>query len=217
MRRISRAVSLTAAALFALAAPVMAQPTQTARGSVTAVTADTLTISAGAQPMTFAIDAKTVVVATGASTASRAAAAEGKPGPKFAELIKVGDAVEVSYHDMGGKLHAANVRRTRSPGAGGGGVVAKKESSEVATGNVEEVTASSLTISGGAGGGANFKQTFTIDGSTKVVGKGAGTAARAGKVSAPDLIARGDRVSVTYHTVGQTLHAAEIRVTTKAP
>jgi hypothetical protein len=74
-----------------------------------------------------------------------------------------------------------------------------------------------LEISGSMSGGS-FKQTFTIDGSTKVVAIGAGTAAAAkgGKVAVTDIVGKGDRVAVTYHKVGTGLHAAEIRVTQKA-
>jgi len=209
MRRIL-ALSLAAALVALVAGLAQAQSTQKARGTVTAVAADSITISAGDKPMTFMVDAKTVVTASGAGTASRAAEAAGKAGPKLAEVLKVGEAVEVEYHDLGGKLHAANVRRTRTAGSGGGGV---EDRTEMATGTVEAVTATSLSIAGSSGGGATFKQTFTIDQQTKVVGRGAGTAASKGKVTAPDLVGVGDRVSVSYHKMGDTLHAAEIRVT----
>jgi hypothetical protein len=70
---------------------------------------------------------------------------------------------------------------------------------------------------GDTGGGGSFTQTFTIDANTKVVGKGVGTAAAAkgGKAPFEDLIANGDRVSVSYHTMGDTLHASDVRVTMK--
>ncbi len=53
---------------------------------------------------------------------------------------------------------------------------------------------------------------------TKVVGQGAGTATAAagGKVAFSDLVGVGDRVSVTYHQTGASMHAAEVRVTAKA-
>ena len=66
--------------------------------------------------MTFTVDAKTVVTAAGAGSATRAAEAAGKLGPKLSEVLKVGEPVEVSYRDMGGKLQAASIRRTRSAG-----------------------------------------------------------------------------------------------------
>jgi hypothetical protein len=80
------------------------------------------------------------------------------------------------------------------------------------------MTADSITITGTSGAGASFTQTFTIDTSTKVVGRGAGTAAaaRGGKVPFAELVANGDRVSVSYHKMGATLHASDVRVTMKA-
>jgi hypothetical protein len=84
-------------------------------------------------------------------------------------------------------------------------------------GTVKSVAADSITISGSSGGGASFTQTFTIDPNTKVVGKGAGTAtaAKGGKAHLSDLIANGDRVSISYHKMGDTLHASDVRVTMK--
>ena len=108
MRRIVSTAALAAATFVALfPSPLSAQSTQTARGTVTAIAADSFTVSAGDRQLTFIVDAKTVVTASGAGTAARAATASGKSGPKLDELLKVGEAVEVSYHDLGGKLHAA--------------------------------------------------------------------------------------------------------------
>ena len=217
MRRIVSTAALAAATFVALfPSPLSAQSTQTARGTVTAIAADSFTVSAGDRQLTFVVDAKTVVTATGAGTAARAAEAAGKSGPKLDELLKVGEADEVNYHYLGGKLHAANVRRTRSPGPGGGGV-AEATKTEIANGTVDSVTGTSIAITGTSGGGSTFKQSFTIDSDTKVIGRGVGTAAQAkgGKVGATDLIAVGDRVSVSYRTVGTTLTASEIRVTAR--
>ena len=214
MRRKVLTVALLACTLVAvLATQAQAQSSQTARGTISALGADTITVSTADRPMTFMVDAKTLVTASGAGTASREAAAAGKSGPKLAELLKVGEPVEVSYTDMGGgKFHASSIRRTRSVGGPEG------PKTETATGTVESVTASSLTITGAGTGGSTFKQTYTIDRDTRVVGRGVGTAASAkeGKVSAPDLVAVGDRVSVSYHKAGDSLHAAEIRVTSRA-
>jgi hypothetical protein len=195
--------------------PAAAQDTKSARGTVTAMTADMVTVKAGAQELKFTVDAKTTVVASGGGTATRKATAAGAAGPKLSELIHVGDAVEVSYHDMGGTLHAAEVRKVASAGGGGGSTsdqrAAAKE--ETSNGTVDSVTATSISISGSQSGGT-FKQSFTIDASTKVVAQGAGTkaAAAGGKVSVTDLVKAGDRVAVTYHKMGDMLHAAEIRV-----
>jgi hypothetical protein len=79
---------------------------------------------------------------------------------------------------------------------------------------VESVTKSMLTITGSISGGGSFKQSFVVDGNTKVVAEGAGTAAakQQGKVSLGDFMGVGDQVTVTYRTVGTTLHADEVRV-----
>jgi len=220
MRRMITAVSLFTL-VMGCASFAAAQETKEARGSVTAMAGNALTVKAGTQELKFTIDAKTHVTAEGGSTASREAAAKGAAGPKISDILKVGDAVEVKYHDLGGTLHAAEVRRVRSPGAGGGGVSepAAAAKTESATGTVESVTANMLTITGAGGGGATFKQSYTVDAMTRVVGTGVGTAASkaGGKIAFADYVGKGDRVTVTYHTTGSTLHAEEVRVTQKAP
>jgi hypothetical protein len=80
-----------------------------------------------------------------------------------------------------------------------------------ATGTVKAVTGNSLTVTS-----AGKDMTFTIDNSTKFVGKGLGTKAKAGPVTATDAVAMGDKVRVTYHDMGGTLHAANVSVTAKA-
>jgi len=218
MRRTGLALSLVALALVTwLTAPAAAQETKSARGTVTALAGNSITVKAGDRELKFTVDDKTTVNVEGGGTASRAAAAAGKAGPKLAELVKVGDPVEVRYHEMTGSLHAVEIRRVPSAGPGGGTTSDQKAETkaETSNGTVEAVTASSLTITGSSGGGAKFTQTFTIDGNTKVIGKGAGTAAAAkgGKLVITDYVSKGDRVTVTYHKVGSALHAAEVRVT----
>jgi hypothetical protein len=215
MRRMVVAVPLAALLLVGWLTPATAQDTKSARGSVTAMTADTLTVKAGEREMKFTIDAKTTVTAEGAGTAAREAEKAGKGGVKLGDVVKVGDAVEVSYHEMGSTLHAARVRRVASPGPGGG--TTSDQKSETANGTVDSVTTSSLTISGSAGGGATSKQTFTLDSNTKLVAAGAGTAAaKSGKLVITEFVGPGDQVTVTYHKMGNTLHAAEVRVRQKA-
>jgi len=212
MRRTLVTLSLAAISLVGwTTAQAFAQPAKTARGTVTATAADSVTVRAGTQEMRFTVDAKTIVTASGAGTAARAAEAAGKAGAKLGDVIKVGDNVEVSYHEMGGTMHAASIRKVASAGAGGGGTT---EKAMIGTGTVDSVTATSLMISGTSGA----KMTFSIDGETKVVGRGVGTAAAAkgGKTTITDLVASGDRVSVSYHKMGDTMHAAEVRITAKA-
>jgi hypothetical protein len=209
MRRMFLSGSLLAAALM-LAVPASAQDTKTARGTVTAMTGDSITVKAGTQDVKVTVDAKTEVIAEGGGTASRAAAAKGTAGPKLAELVKVGDNVEVSYRETGGMMHATSVRRVSSPGPGGGGVSEKKKTA-TSSGVVTAVSGTSLTISGSSGGGGKFTQSFTIDSNTHVVAEGAGTASAKGKVTITDLVSKGDNVTVTYQEIGTSLHATEVR------
>jgi len=213
MRRTFATLALAALTVAGWAiAPVSAQD-KTARGAVTAMAADTISVKVQGVDMKFAVDNKTTVEARGAGTKSKAAERAGATGPKLSEVVKVGDNVEVTYHDMGGTLHAAKIRAVATAGAASGAAAASK----VSNGTVKSVTATSLAISGTAGGGATFDQTFTVDAQTKVVGRGAGTATKAtgGKAAITDLVAAGDKVTVSFHDMGGTLHAAEVRVTAK--
>jgi hypothetical protein len=117
-------VLMLALALAIAAAPVFAQDkkgdkkaagasasaskTMKATGSVTAVSADSLTVKAKDGDMTFAVDAKTNVQAAGASHKTAAAKADNKATP-ITDFVKVGDEVAVTYHDMGATKHAATV------------------------------------------------------------------------------------------------------------
>jgi hypothetical protein len=221
MRRTILRLSLAAFTLVGfISVSLAAQETKNARGTVTAMGADSITVKAGEREMKFAVDAKTVVTAEGAGTASREAAASGK-SLKLADIVKVGDAVDVSYHETG--MHAARIRKIPSAGSGGGGTSDERAatSSDTANGTVQTVSASSLTITGSAGDSGKFTQTFTIDTNTKVVAEGAGTAAAAAKekgksMGITDYLATGDQVTVTYQKKGDALIATQIRVTRKA-
>ncbi len=129
--------------------------------------------------------------------------------------MKPGDAVEVTYVDApSGALRATHIRSILSVGNTGD----PKPSELVSNGTVKSVTANAITISGSSGVGATFTQSFNIDPSTKVIAKGAGTAAAAkgGKLVLTEAVAPGDRVSVSYHEGGGALQASEVRVTMKA-
>jgi hypothetical protein len=195
-----------------LTAQAAAQDTRSARGTVTAVGGDSITVKAGDRELKFTIDAKTVLTASGAGTAERRADAAGKPGLRVADFVKAGDAVEVTYQETG--MRATNIRRVSSPGGGGGSVSGDR--AETANGTVDSLTASSLVISGSTGS-ASFKQTFAIDASTRVVAVGASTAAagKGGKVVLSDFVGVGDQVTVTYRKAGSGVHADEVRVRSK--
>jgi hypothetical protein len=189
---------------------------KTVAGTIGAVSGSSITVKVGGQDMTFAVDAKTVVEARGAGTADRKAEATGAAGPKLTELLSAGQNVEVSYMAMGTTNHATKIRRVTSvpsEAAAKAAPAAPAPATMTSTGTVSAVGGGTMTMNAASGA-----QTFTIDSSTKVVGQGAGTATAAagGKVSFADLVGVGDRVSVTYHQTGATMHAAEVRVTAKA-
>lgn len=86
----------------------------------------------------------------------------------------------------------------------------KAAKSMTASGTVKSVSDTSLTVTAGA-----KDMTFAIDNSTKFVGKGLGTKSRSGKLTASTAVGVNDRVSVTYHDMGGTMHAASVRITAK--
>jgi hypothetical protein len=117
---------LMLAVAFALAAaPVFAQGTKkgadkpakamSVSGSVTAVSADSLTVhpKAGAD-VTVSVDAKTNVQAMGASHKTAAAKADNKPTP-ITDFVHVGDSVAVKYAD--GKASSVRVTSAKPAAA----------------------------------------------------------------------------------------------------
>ncbi len=210
MSRVVGAVSV--ALLLAVAFPTWSSAQdKTAAGTISSVSGSSLVVKVSGQDMTFAVDPKTTVETRGGGTADRKAAAAGAEGPKIADLLKAGQNVEVTYTVMGSMNHASKVRTITSVPADGGKMAAP--ATMTSNGTVSAVGSNTLTIN--AGGSA---QTFTIDGTSKVVGQGAGTAAAktGGKTVITDLVGVGDRVTVSYHQTGATMHAAEVRVTDKA-
>ena len=212
MSRVVGAMSL--AMLLAVTFPSFTSAQdKTVSGTISSVSGSSVVVKVGGQDMTFAVDAKTVVETRGAGTADRKAEATGAGGPKIADLLKAGQNVEVTYMAMGAANHATKVRTITSLPSGGGAAAAPAEKTMSSTGTVTAVGAGTMTISAASGA-----QTFAVDSSTKVIGQGAGTATAAagGKMSFSDLVGVGDRVSVSYHQTGATMHAAEVRVTAKA-
>ena len=205
-------------AAVVLAMPVLrAQATKTANGKVTAVGANSVTINAGDKDMTFSVDAKTKVVKTGGSHASAAAKAEGKAGPAISAMLKVGDDVEVTYHDMGGTMHAAMITEKEGVKPGEVAQKAPKPPTMTTRGTVSSVAQDSLTISV-----KGKDMTFSVDKSTYVQAKGASTMTSKKKAEgAPgptiaDLVHTGDSVTVLYHDMAGSMHATEVRVTAQA-
>jgi uncharacterized protein DUF5666 len=191
-----------------------AQDTKVARGTISALGGASITIKTADHDMTFKVDSKTFVQARGASTKAGRAAAAGKPGVHLEELLKTGQTVAVTYSEVAGALQAREIKAIASAAATTGTAEAEMRS----VGVVKSIGADSLTVTGSGGGGASFVQTFKIDGATKVLAKGAGTAvaAKGGKAPFAELVSSGDHVSVAYHKVGDALIATDVRVTAKA-
>lgn len=211
MKRVRLAAGLvTLAVVFAFPGVSMAQGNKTARGTVTAMAGDSLTVKVGTTDMTFAIDSQTVVVARGAGTKSRTAAAAGQKGPALSEVVKTGEAVIVTYRETGVTKQASRVEVVSSAGAGGGSTSSAKTPAKTSHGTVKSVSGDSLTIDA-----AGKDMTFAIDSSTQVLAKGAGTKARAtgGKLPITQVVSNGNAVSVTYRDMGGTLHASRVIVT----
>ena len=192
--------------------PAAAQDRKMARGTLTAMVADSVTVTVQGKEMKFSVDAKTVVEAAGAGTKTRAEQKKGAPGPKLADVLKTGQAVEVTYSEAGGTNRASRIRAVLSVGAGGGSTSQKQPAGKTATGTVKSVSAGSLTVSAGG-----KDMTFSVDTKTVVAGTGAGTktAAAGGKTVMTDLVTVGDTVSVSYGETGTTMHAERVRVTIK--
>jgi hypothetical protein len=83
-------------------------PTKHSTGTVKSISGTSLVITSGGKDTTFSVDGDTHLVAPGAGT--KAAAGGGKL--TLTDGVHTGDHVSVSYHDMGGTLHASTVRVT---------------------------------------------------------------------------------------------------------
>ena len=88
---------------------------------------------------------------------------------------------------------------------------AQKAKTMSASGTVKSVSGSQLVVTGG---GKDW--TFTLDSSTKFVGKGLTTKSKGQPMAATDAVHEGDKVTVSYHDMGGTMHAANVRITSPA-
>jgi hypothetical protein len=104
------ALAVVAAAMLTPAAA--ADKAKTVQGKVTAVAGDSLTIAKGTESMTFTVDSTTKVVGKGLTTKSNEKAASGEK-MTLSDSVATGDMVTVTYHEMDGKMHAANVKITQ--------------------------------------------------------------------------------------------------------
>jgi hypothetical protein len=215
MRSTLFAVTLTALSFTYWPATPSAQENHVAKGIISEIGGTSVSVKVAGEMMTFGVDTKTHVEGRGAGTKARQITASGKPGPQLSDVLKVGQSVAVTYRDVAGKPYASMIRTL--PGGGNGGAAVQTASDMRSTGTVKAIGGDSITIVGASGGGGSFTQTFVVNSATRVVGKGAGTAtaAKGGRVPFADLVAAGDKVSVSYRKVGNALQASDVHVTMK--
>jgi hypothetical protein len=205
----------------ATAAP---QDTKSARGTVSAVGSDSVTVKVKDQDMKFLVDSKTEVIARGGATKTREAKAQGKSGAPVTSLIKDGQSVEVRYHEAG--MHAASIRVIAAGPAKADSAAPAKPAkaaaaadgkvSKTVSGTVTALTGASLTVKTSAG-----ESTFVIDSKTDIIGTGLGTKSRAAAAAGKkqvlaDVIGVGDAVTVHYHETAGSKSAQSVRLTRKA-
>jgi len=82
---------------------------KTAKGTIKAVSADSMTVTDAGKDMTFAVDKDTKVQAKGAGTATKAAGG----AIAITSLLAAGDKVQVTYGGTGSAMHAISVRVTQ--------------------------------------------------------------------------------------------------------
>jgi hypothetical protein len=207
-------LGLLGAAILALPIVTAAQDTKTATGTITAIGPKTITVKVAGKEMTFNVDEKTDVTARGGSTAAREAREAGKAGPALSDLLKVGQNIEVRYHEQG--MHADRIRTVASVPSGAEATSGPpRPQSMVARGVVSAVTGNSVTLKTGDG-----ESTFAIDEKTDVVGRGLSTKTaeikRSGeKPAITDFIKTGDTIEVTYRDSDGKKLASAIRVVSK--
>ena len=83
----------------------------TAKGKVSAVAADSLTVAGKSGDMVFAVDSSTKIQAKGA-THKTDAMKDDKKTPQITDFVHTGDTVTVSYTKEGDKNHAKHVTVT---------------------------------------------------------------------------------------------------------
>jgi hypothetical protein len=113
------AASFAALSIILSPAPyAFAQDAKVARGVISQIGGNSLTVAIRDHEMNFAIDPTTSVEAPGGGTRQRAAEAAGKPGPTLAEVMRVGQPVAVTYYEINGAMHASKVRAVGNASAG---------------------------------------------------------------------------------------------------
>ena len=197
-----------------IASPVSAAQAKWVRGPVTAMTGDTLTVTVKGAEAAFKIEPATQLIARGAGTAAREAAAAGKPGPRIGDFVKVGDFVEVHYKEAAGVKIATQVRPVVATEEAASG---EPSGGTSAAGSVVSVSPSELVIKAD---GQDRK--FVVTPKTHVTGTGVGTKARelasAGKKSPiTEFVRPNDRVMVYFDAEGAAPQATGVRILQRMP
>ena len=92
-----------------IATAAAAEKSKMTEGKITSVSADSITISKGAQSMTFAVDAATTIKGKGLTTKANEKAAKGEK-MTVADSLAVNDLVSVTYTEEGGKPYANTIK-----------------------------------------------------------------------------------------------------------
>ena len=210
---------LKRAGLFALATAFVvvtgpaaaAAQTKEIRGSAVAVSDSSLTVKAGEQTLSFAINRDTLVEAKGASTRTRRAEAVGNsPAIKVTDYVKAGDPVLVSYRQADGRNLALTVRPISSVGTTG---VAATEPAKNVQAKVKSISGNALILDQDG-----HDLTFAIDRDTDVLAAGGTRATKKAGGSQPitEFVHAGDIVRVEYREAGGSMKALEIQVRGRA-
>lgn len=204
------ALFVVAVALLAVSLPIATVATpesKWARGTITAVEADTITITVKGQTMTFAVTSDTDVIRRGGTTLTRKTErAEGRK-PMLTEVLKQGEIAEVHYIEDGTTRKATWIRAGISAGE-----KLSEDGGKRAEGVVKSLSAKSLALQTDAG-----ELTIQLDPKVEVVGEGLGTLSRekkehGEKMTLADSVHVGDTVVVTYQSEGAVNKAETIRV-----
>jgi hypothetical protein len=213
MRRASVGIAAALVTLSLAAMVAAPQEGKDARGKVTAVSADSITVDVNGQAMTFTVNPSTQVIARGAGTKARETEKMTGQKPTLTDIVKVGDNVEVRYSSSAGTMVAMTVRAglpaAATPPAAG---AATKRIQGVVT----EVSGTGIAIKPASGEAMKFM----VDDKARVTGTGLGTMAKekqetAQKLRLTDAVAMGDTVEVTYTGAGDMMHATAVRVIKK--
>ena len=92
-----------------IATAAAAEKSKMTQGKITSVSADSITISTGAESKTFVVDAGTTIRGKGLTTKANEKAAKGEK-MTVADSLAVNDLVSITYTEEGGKPYANTIK-----------------------------------------------------------------------------------------------------------